>query len=208
MYTLYWAESSGSFVTQIALRWVDAPHQITSVDLESGEHQTDEFFQLNPAGQLPTMVLPDGSILTETLATILHLDMAYPDAGLIGKDAGEKSSAYRWLAFLATRTYGHILRYYYSDRFSRNDMEGVQQLSAAAIDEDFKIIETALDGQTTLSGSSLTIADVYLVMIAAWSPSLDKLMESSPNVARLWNQTIESNAVAAVWAENFPELQT
>ena len=43
----------------------------------------DELLPINPTGQIPTLVLPDGSVLTESAAILIHLADAHPDSGLL-----------------------------------------------------------------------------------------------------------------------------
>ena len=48
-------------------------YQWVEVDIMSGGSRTPEFLALNPAGQVPTLVLEDGRTLAQSNAIILHL---------------------------------------------------------------------------------------------------------------------------------------
>ena len=45
-----------------------------NVDVFGGENRTPEFLAKNPAGQVPALVLEDGTIIGETLAICQYLD--------------------------------------------------------------------------------------------------------------------------------------
>src|SRR5207248_3000352 len=59
-----------------------------ALDREEVDYATDSptrarLLEVNPLGQVPTLVLPGGSILTESLAIIHYLDDLAPQAGLV-----------------------------------------------------------------------------------------------------------------------------
>ena len=45
-----------------------------------------DFLTLNPAGEVPVLVEPDGAILADSAAITEYLDEAYADPPLIGSD--------------------------------------------------------------------------------------------------------------------------
>ena len=44
-----------------------------SADIAKDEHQSAGFLSVNPMGQIPALVLPDGTLMTESAAMLLHL---------------------------------------------------------------------------------------------------------------------------------------
>ncbi|HWO13666.1 MAG TPA: glutathione S-transferase N-terminal domain-containing protein, partial [Polyangiaceae bacterium] len=84
-----------------ALRELDIPCELVTVNLLAGENRDPEFLRLNPAGKLPVLV--DGDVvLTESVAIVLYLAEKYPHKGLIPTDLAERAQVYRWLLFTAT----------------------------------------------------------------------------------------------------------
>ena len=62
-------------------------------------------------GAIPALELPDGSLLTESAAMVLHISDTHPEAHLMPPSGtSERAQAYRWLLFLATSGYGAALR--------------------------------------------------------------------------------------------------
>ena len=43
----------------------------------------DDLLKINPLGQIPTLVLPDGTVLSESAAILIHLGGAHPASGLL-----------------------------------------------------------------------------------------------------------------------------
>ncbi|WP_437287424.1 glutathione S-transferase family protein [Sorangium sp. So ce406] len=50
---------------------------------EPRETRTPEFLALNPRGQAPVLVEPDGTAMNESLAILTYLEMRYPDPPLL-----------------------------------------------------------------------------------------------------------------------------
>jgi glutathione S-transferase len=70
------------------------PNEWIEVDIFAGESRTPEFLALNPAGQVPLAVFPDGRALAQSNAIILHLAER---SHLIPGDAFARAKMYEWL---------------------------------------------------------------------------------------------------------------
>lgn len=71
----------------VAFTWVD-------VDVVKAETRTADFLALNPAGQVPLLVLDDGRTLAQSNAIILHLAEG---SALIPADAYDRAKMLEWL---------------------------------------------------------------------------------------------------------------
>lgn len=113
MLTLYFTPGSSSLAAHIALHEVGAAFEPRPVSLARGQHQSPEFLALNPAGQVP-LLLVDGRPLTEVLAILFYLARRFPAAGLLPDggprggprgdprgDAEAESQALSWMSFVA-----------------------------------------------------------------------------------------------------------
>lgn len=100
MLTLYLAPGSSSMAAHIALQEVGAAFETRQVSLARRETRTPEFLVLNPAGQVPLLVTPEGP-LTEVAAILFWLARRYPEAGLLPVDAMAEARAIAWMSFLA-----------------------------------------------------------------------------------------------------------
>ncbi|MEL6316629.1 MAG: glutathione S-transferase family protein [Pseudomonadota bacterium] len=65
--------------------------ETVAVDLRGGAHLAPGFLALNPKATVPTLVLEDGTALTEALAIMQYLDEAHPEPNLGGRDAKERA---------------------------------------------------------------------------------------------------------------------
>ena len=79
-YRLYGRSNAGSLAPQIILEEIGAAYELiwigtTPADLEA-------LRRINPAGKVPSLVLPDGTAVAESAAILIHLTDAHPAAGL------------------------------------------------------------------------------------------------------------------------------
>lgn len=174
MYTLYSRPGSGGFVAEAVLEMAGLP--VTVVNVPKAEPQA-EFLAVSPLGQVPALVLPDGRSMTESAAISILIADLHTEAGLspaIGSPA--RPDFLRWMLFMSSALYPALLRYFYADRYTTAP-SGVEAVRAAALletDRCFAIVEKALDGRMWLAGDRMSIADVYLLMLAHWHPAGDR----------------------------------
>ena len=78
----YW-RSTTSYRVRIALNLKGLVYDQTSVNLVAGDQRAEGYTALNPGQGVPTLVLDDGTVLTQSLAIIDYLDATYPDPALL-----------------------------------------------------------------------------------------------------------------------------
>jgi len=163
MYVLYGSSPSGNcwkpafMLAQrgLAFRWVE-------VDIFTKQTRTPEFLAKNPNGRVPLLELPDGKLLAESNAQILHLGEG---TSWIPSDAYARAKMYEWLFF---EQYSHE-PYVATVRFWRIlEGRGTTGLGAK-IDERtpggyaaLGVMETQLATTPFFVGNEPTLADVAL----------------------------------------------
>jgi glutathione S-transferase len=73
VYKLYWSQGSGVMTLQALLEEAGADYEKIVVDIESNDHKSARFLAVNPLGQIPALVLPDGTLMTESAAMVLQI---------------------------------------------------------------------------------------------------------------------------------------
>ena len=82
MYRLYGSLGSGSAAVEAALAETGASYEVAVIDTKEDAHLSETFRRINPRQQVPALQLPDGSVMTEGSAMLLHLADAFPEADL------------------------------------------------------------------------------------------------------------------------------
>ena len=79
----------------IAEKGIDLPE--TRVNMRQGEHKSPEHRARNSLGQLPTLVLDDGTAISETVSICRYLESLHPTPPLFGKTAVEEALIDMWI---------------------------------------------------------------------------------------------------------------
>jgi len=111
MYKLYWAKGTGAFAPQALFEEIGAGYEKIIIDFEKEEHMGAEFLAVNPMGQIPALVLPDGTLMTESAGMILQICERHPEAKLAPPTGSPESAIFqRWLLFMAANVYLDSMR--------------------------------------------------------------------------------------------------
>lgn len=78
----YW-RSTTSYRVRAALNLKGVNYDIVPVDLMAGEQKGSDYTALNPCAGVPTLVLDDGAVLTQSMAILEFIDTRWPEPGLI-----------------------------------------------------------------------------------------------------------------------------
>ena len=70
---LYGGVPSQSVVVEMLLAEAEIPFELRRVDITKGEHRTEAFLEINPAGFVPALITPEGEMLHENAAILLYL---------------------------------------------------------------------------------------------------------------------------------------
>jgi glutathione S-transferase/GST-like protein len=205
MYKLYWAQGSGAMAPQALFEEIGAEYEKIVIDFEKEEHKGEEFLAVNPMGQIPALLLPDGTLMTETAAMLVQIVDQHPEAKLAPPaGSAERARFLRWLFFLASNLYTTVLRVYYSERYSTdpNAALGIRAAAEAELNGYFKILDDALDPGPYLLGETFSAADILLWMLVQWHPEPTDLFEKAPRIKEFTGLVGERPAIARTWQEH------
>ncbi len=79
----------------LAEKGLDLPE--TRVEMRKGEHKSPEHRARNSLGQLPTLVLNDGTAISETVAICRYLESLHPEPAMFGRTGLEQAQVEMWI---------------------------------------------------------------------------------------------------------------
>ncbi len=130
------------------------------IDLLKGETRTPQFLAINPAGQVPVVILPDGRPLAQSNAILLHLAEG---SDLIPADAYARAQMLEWMFWEQYSHEPYVAVARFKVRYEGMPVESLEprlvERGAAALQR----LEDALAVGTFLVGGQLSLADVALV---------------------------------------------
>ena len=205
MYTLYHHIGTGGAAVAAALALAGQPFKTVDIDTRNSAQFSDDYRKINPWCQLPALELPDGTLMTETSAMMVHIAATHPGKGL-GPAPGTSGHAQlmRWMAFMATNLYEADLRYYYPTRYTADTAPAAAEAVKAAglnhMDRALRLLEDTLaSGGPRVLGQESSVADIYLAMLYEWYPG----DQSYPCIAALRDAVAAQTDVAPIWQANF-----
>lgn len=86
----YW-RSTTSYRVRIVLNLKGFDYQIAPINLIKGEQKTPAYTGINPNKGVPTLVLGDGRVLTQSMAIIDYLDALRPEPAILPTDPFERA---------------------------------------------------------------------------------------------------------------------
>ncbi len=155
----------------------------------NGKTRKPEFLAINPAGQVPTVVLDDGRPLAQSNAIIFHLAEG---SALIPTDAYDLARMLEWMFWeqYSHEPYVAVVRFqvaYLGKAVSQVDPKLVQRGYEA-----LQRLEEGLAGADYLVGTLLSLADIALVAYTRLAPEGGFDLAAFPAV-RAWIGRVESD---------------
>ncbi len=208
MYTLYGKKGSGSASTQAALEIIGAPCRIVETASWERNDAFAELLKRNPLGQIPTLVLPDGSVLTESAAILIHLGSAHPDSGLLPRDGSARAQAIRGLVFIAANCYAAISIIDFPERWCEDadeaTLERIRAGTRARLHRHWEMFADFFPARPYLGGNAIGALDLLAAVVSKWSESRPHLRQARPAFYETLLRIEAQPKVAPVFAQHWP----
>ncbi len=165
---------------------------------------------INPLVQVPTLVLPDGTVMTESVAILIWLMDRHP--GRLGPGPSDplRASFLRWLVYLPAAIYPmYTVRDFVDQWVSGEKATGeLKQSTVNRILLCWKNMEAALKpapGAWLLGTPDLTALDLYVCMMTRWTPRRDAIRDVAPGIVAVAERVDHDPRVVALWRRHFPD---
>jgi GST-like protein len=204
MWIVYGDKGSGAFAAEAALAEAGAEYEFHEISLERNEQLKPDYLAINPAGKIPALKLPEGGILTETLAALITIAERHPAARLLPEPGSfERAQCYRWLAFMASEIYPMVEIADYPARFVAEGAESnaLRQKARERIRARLMIVENAVAGPWLLA-SGFSAADIYLAMFSRWSEAREWAAANAPKISALARAVSDRPRLAPLWDQH------
>ena len=209
VFTLYGRPGWGSAIVEAQLAYLALPFEFVEVgDLFQSPEARAALARINPVAQIPTLVLPDGTPMTESAAITLYLaDLTGSDALVPGAGEAARAGFLRWLVFLVANLYPTFT---YADDPGRfvADSAAAKAFRAsvdAYREKLWQIVESAA-GAPWFLGERFSALDIYVAVMSRWRPRRPWFARHAPKLNAISERTDAEPRLAAVWRHNLPEL--
>ncbi|RKS84508.1 glutathione S-transferase [Orbus hercynius] len=183
---LYYSPGACSLTQHILLGMSGLPFTLEKVDLKTKktEHNRN-FLEISPKGQVPSLELEDGTILTENIAIAQYIADKVPAANLLAPIGHiERYQTLSWLSYVATelhKAYGPLFR---------SQIQAEKDAAIASLEHKYESLDAELKHRQFIASEHFTIADAYLYVVLRWRKIIPNL-PAYPNID-LFMQRIEA----------------
>lgn len=206
-YCLHGRNGTGSAAPEAAFAEAGVSIELVDVPRDPSAAEAAGLLKVNPRGQVPALVLPDGTAIAEGTAILLHIADAFPDAHLApGPGSFARAHHDRWLSFLQANIYEGELRHYYAGRYTDDPdgAEAVRRAAVAYVRRHYQLLEAAITPGPYVFGADLTVLDLYIWNLVEWTDRA-WLAAHCPKVNALADKVASRPAVAPLHARHFAD---
>jgi GST-like protein len=204
---LYGELGWGSVLTEAQLVWYGMDFDFETVgDLFKSADAQNKISEVNPLGQIPVLIMADGTVMTESAAITLHLaDLADNDSLVPAAGSLERAAFLRWLIFIVANIYP---TYTYGDEPSRfvSGHEGLESFKKA-VDEYAVKMYGVLENQARqpwFLGERFSAIDIFICTMSRWQPGREWFTDNAPKLFAIATATEAVDSLKATWQRNFP----
>lgn len=198
----------GSAIVEAQLAFYGLPYRLEEAgDLFDSAEARDKLRPLNPLTQVPVLVRPDGTVLTESAAITLHLaDLTGRDDLVPGPQSPQRAAFLRWLVFLVANIYPTFTYADIPTRFVKDEQAAdafVQEVNTYGR-RLWGMVEGAAAAPWFL-GERFSALDIFLAVMTRWRPGPAWFAENAPLLAGAAAGASALPSLAGVMARNFPK---
>ena len=207
-HVLFGSRGSGSAAIEIALNMCGLPFRHVRASSWEPDSAVDELAKVNPLRQIPTLVLPDGSVLTESAAILIHLGLAHPAGALLPVAPSARAQSIRGLVFIAANCYAAIGINDYPERWTtattKPAHEKVRQGARQRLHANWQIFADMFAADPFLSGDAPGALDLLAAVVSKWAGTRAYLGIHRPAFLDAMRRVEAHPAVAPVFAAHWP----
>ncbi len=206
--TLYGARASGSVAVEAALTLLGLDYALVEGATWAEPAARERVATVNPMQQIPTLVLPDGEVMTESAAILIHLADLHPASKLAPAIGAPRRGAFlRWMAYVSSAIYA--LHWIKPDVRRIGAPPEARDAVVAAVHDRIAWCWAQMDAQlapgTWLLGDELTVLDLYVGVVSRFGPWRERFFEVAPRMTPAVRRLDADPRLAALWRERFPE---
>jgi glutathione S-transferase len=164
---LYYSPGACSLSPHISLREAGIPFELQRVDLQAKKLKPsdDDFWAVNPKGQVPTLELDNGERLTEGPVIVQYIADQKPASGLAPAHGTlQRYRLQEWLNFITSE-----LHKVFSPLFRPTTPEEYAKITKDNLANRFGYLDKRLADKPYLMGDGFTVADAYCFTILNWT---------------------------------------
>ncbi|MEM9573077.1 MAG: glutathione S-transferase family protein [Pseudomonadota bacterium] len=162
------------------------------IDIMAGDNRKPDYLAVNPAGQLPALLLDDGSILTEITVICEYLDETQPGPSLMGEtpEARAKIRSWtRWADLNVCEPLANGFRFAEGLPLFESRMRCIPEASdglKACVQDKLTWLDGQLGDRPFLAGSNFSLADILLSTFIGFGEQVGQPLNRDLKTVAAW----------------------
>jgi glutathione S-transferase len=172
------------------------------IDIAKLEHKTPEYAAINPLQRMPSLVLDDGTIITESIAICRYFEMLHPQPPLFGVDSKDAAIVEMWNRRAEINFLANVAAVFRHTHPAMKELE-VPQVPAWAeanrprVSWFLDMLDGELAAREFVAGDRYTVADITMqVAVDFLKPARLSIPEGAANVRR-WHAAVSARPSAS-----------
>lgn len=208
MWTLYGSAGSGSAAVEMALALSGQRFRVLRASPWEPDSAQAELQGLNPLGQIPTLVSPQGEVLTESAAILIHLGLIHPESGLLPTLPERRAQALRALVFIAANLYAAIGVIDYPSRWCSGEDKALHERVRAGartrLHHCWSLFADQFSAVPYLGGDRPGAVDLLASVVSRWSGARAHLHRARPVLHETLLRVEAHPELAPIFARHWP----
>lgn len=206
MYQLYGHQNSGAAAIEAALELCEVPYRF--IDVSSTPEAAHALEKLNPLKQVPTLQLPDGGVLTESAAILIHLGLTFPESNLLPENPIKRDQVIHGLVYIVSNCYAAIGLIDYPERWlDAADEASRKNLRAGArqrLHWHWEVFADQFAGKLYLGDGKPGALDILAAVVTRWAGTREHLRVARPGFFAWLERFDRHPALAPVFSRHWP----
>ena len=205
--TLYGAQASGSVAVEATLTLLGIPYTLIEGATWAEVQARERVAPVNALRQIPTLVLSNRQVLTESAAILIHLADQHPEARLApALDDARRAQYLRWMIYVSSAIYS--LHWIKPDVRRIGAPASERESVVNAVHDRIAFCWAHMDSQLApgryLLGDELTVLDLYVTVVSRFGPWRERFYAVAPRMTPVVRRVDGDQRLQQFWRARFP----
>ena len=197
-YVVYGQKGTGSVPVEATLLLLGEPYEV----IERGP--SEDRPAGNPMQQVPVLALPNGELMTESAAILIHLADSHPAARMSpALDDPRRPAFLRWMVYVSAQIYALVWARDDPGRLAADEAHKpvILERTAERIAYCWRMMDAQISPGRYILGDDLSVLDLYVTVVSCWGPRRERFYREAPKMAEVVRRVDQDARLLEFWAE-------
>jgi GST-like protein len=197
-YVVYGQKGTGSVPIEATLLLLGEPYEM----IERGP--SEDRPAGNPMQQVPVLALPNGELMTESAAILIHLADSNPAARMSpALDDPRRPAFLRWMVYVSAQIYALVWARDDPGRLAVEEAHKpvILERTAERMAYCWRTMDVQVSPGRYILGEDLSVLDLYVTVVSCWGPRRARFYQEAPKLAEVVRRVDQDARLLEFWAE-------